>query len=157
MADRADYLPASRLQELAQQVDPRVKLDVEAEQVRILWRLKRAMMADQAIVHRRSCRMSPTTLSKTSQHLRASLPRIGAARFSRQRTYNSPSVRVGLDADARRPCAHSICAHTAEKNYNMRLVGVGDHMGELKDIKKTTATDAHKARLADVRRSKQQR
>ena len=42
-----------------------------------------------------------------------------------------------------------------EKNWNMRLVGVGDHVGELKVIKKTTVTDAHKGRLADVRRSKQ--
>ena len=37
----------------------------------------------------------------------------------------------------------------------MRLIGAGDHMGELKVIKKTTVTEAHKARTADVRRSKQ--
>ena len=36
----------------------------------------------------------------------------------------------------------------------MRLVGVSDSLGELKVIKKTTMTEAHKARLADVRRSK---
>ena len=40
----------------------------------------------------------------------------------------------------------------AEKNWNMRLVGVGDN--ELKVIKKTTVTEAHKGRLNDVRRSK---
>ena len=32
--ERADYLPSQRIQELAQQVDPRVTLDREAEQVR---------------------------------------------------------------------------------------------------------------------------
>ena len=36
----------------------------------------------------------------------------------------------------------------------MRLVGVGDNLGELKVIKKATMTEAHKGRLADVRRSK---
>jgi len=41
-----------------------------------------------------------------------------------------------------------------EKNWNMRLVGVGDNLAELKVIKKTTVTEAHKGRLADVRRSK---
>lgn len=48
-------------------------------------------------------------------------------------------------------------AHTwlAEKNWNMRLTGVGDHLGELKVIKKTNATEVHKGRLQDVRRSKQ--
>ena len=34
MAERADYLPPSSLQTLAQQVDPRVKLDNDATQVR---------------------------------------------------------------------------------------------------------------------------
>ena len=43
----------------------------------------------------------------------------------------------------------------AEKNWNMRLVGVGDHLGDLKVIKKTHVTEAHKGRLADVRKSKQ--
>ena len=37
----------------------------------------------------------------------------------------------------------------------MRLVGVGDHMGEMKVIKKSTTTEAHKGRVAEVRRSKQ--
>ena len=37
----------------------------------------------------------------------------------------------------------------------MRLTGVGDHLGELKVIKKTNATEVHKGRLQDVRRSKQ--
>ena len=36
----------------------------------------------------------------------------------------------------------------------MRLVGVGDNLADLKVIKKTSVTEAHKARLADVRRSK---
>lgn len=43
-----------------------------------------------------------------------------------------------------------------EKNWNMRLVGVGDHLAELKVIKKTTVTEAHKQRVNDVRRSKLQ-
>ena len=42
-----------------------------------------------------------------------------------------------------------------EKNWNMRLVGVGDHLGDLKVVKKTHVTEAHKVRLADVRKSKQ--
>ena len=42
----------------------------------------------------------------------------------------------------------------AEKNWNMRLVGVGDNLADLKVIKKTAVTEAHKGRLADVRRSK---
>ena len=36
----------------------------------------------------------------------------------------------------------------------MRLVGVGDNQAELKVIKKVTQTDAHKARVRDVQRSK---
>jgi hypothetical protein len=36
----------------------------------------------------------------------------------------------------------------------MRLVGVGDNLGELKVIKKTAVTEAHKGRVNDVRRSK---
>ena len=36
----------------------------------------------------------------------------------------------------------------------MRLVGVGDSLADLKVIKKTNVTEAHKQRLADVRRSK---
>ena len=42
----------------------------------------------------------------------------------------------------------------AEKNWNMRLVGVGDNLADLKVIKKPHVTEAHKLRLADVRRSK---
>ena len=38
----------------------------------------------------------------------------------------------------------------AEKNWNMRLVGVGDNLADLKVIKKTAVTEAHKGRLADV-------
>ena len=34
--DRSDYLPAAKLQELAQSIDPRVKLEPDAEQVRAL-------------------------------------------------------------------------------------------------------------------------
>ena len=36
----------------------------------------------------------------------------------------------------------------------MRLVGVGDSLGDLKVINKTRMTEAHKGRLADVRKSK---
>ena len=36
----------------------------------------------------------------------------------------------------------------------MRLIGVGDSLGDLKVINKTRVTEAHKGRLADVRRSK---
>ena len=36
----------------------------------------------------------------------------------------------------------------------MRLIGVWDNMQELKVIKKTTVTEAHKGRLNDVRRAK---
>ena len=46
------------------------------------------------------------------------------------------------------PCA------LAEKNWNMRLMGVGDNLADLKVIKKATFTEAHKGRVADVRRSK---
>ena len=34
MVDRSDYLPSSRLQELAKAVDPKLRLEPEAEQVR---------------------------------------------------------------------------------------------------------------------------
>ena len=40
-----------------------------------------------------------------------------------------------------------------EKNHGMKLIGVGDS-SDLKVIKKTAVTEAHKGRLADVRRSK---
>ena len=37
-----------------------------------------------------------------------------------------------------------------EKQWNLRLVGVGDSLGELKVIKKVTVTEAHKGRVVDV-------
>lgn len=43
---------------------------------------------------------------------------------------------------------------STEKNWGMRLVGVGDSLGDLKVINKTRMTEAHKGRLADVRKSK---
>ena len=49
-----------------------------------------------------------------------------------------------------RPCVRS---RIAEKNWNMRLPGVADAQ-ELKAIKKTSVTDAHRARVQDVRKSK---
>jgi hypothetical protein len=39
-------------------------------------------------------------------------------------------------------------------NWNMRLVGVGDHTGELKVIRKKNETEVHKSRKQEVRRSK---
>ena len=33
MADRSDYLPASRLQELAQAIDPKLQLEADATKV----------------------------------------------------------------------------------------------------------------------------
>ena len=43
---------------------------------------------------------------------------------------------------------------SAEKNWNMRLVGVADNLADLKVIRKSGMTDGHKVRLADVRKSK---
>ena len=45
-------------------------------------------------------------------------------------------------------------AHAAEKQWSMRLVGVGDHLGELKLMNKTKPTEAHTNRVPDVKRSK---
>ena len=47
-----------------------------------------------------------------------------------------------------------LLSRTAEKNWGMRLVGVGDSLGELKGITKTRVTEAHRGRMADVRKSK---
>ena len=77
-----------------------------------------------------------------------------AQQCERARVSSSSSPRVLLLPLTTPPrgCAVAL----AEKNWNMRLVGVGDHTaGEMKIIKKTNVTDAHKTRLADVRRSKQ--
>ena len=56
-------------------------------------------------------------------------------------------------------CVHStilkirLRSRITEKNWNMRLPGVADAQ-ELKAIKKTSVTDAHRARVQDVRKSK---
>jgi len=51
------------------------------------------------------------------------------------------------------PTPPLLCVFT-EMNWNMRLVGVGDHTGELKVIRKKNETEVHKSRRQEVRRSK---
>ena len=109
--DRSDYLPAARLQELAKQIDPLLRLEPEAEQV----------LQDVADDFVENVAAFACTLAKH----RAST------------TLAAKDIQLAL-----------------EKNWNMRLVGVGDSAAEIKVIKKTAVTDAHKTRLADVRRSK---
>ena len=78
-------------------------------------------------------------------------------------TLEARDIQLALGALCKRRMPAGSCTHdsecvcpvaVAEKNWNMRLVGVGDNLAELKVIKKTAVTEAHKGRLADVRRSK---
>ena len=179
--ERSDYLPSQILQELAKQVDPRVELDREAERVSaashtiLPWHQRRkahasrlanacywyqvmqdiaddfvenvAAFACELAVHR-----GGTTLEAKDIQLALG-------------THGSGSLGAGVCAASCTPtrphrsrakaATHPplLCVFT-EKNWNMRLVGVGDHTGELKVIRKTNATEVHKSRLQEVRRSK---
>ena len=81
------------------------------------------------------------------------------ANGSLQKPFPAPAPPSGADPLARHRASTTLAAKdiqlALEKNWNMRLVGVGDSAAEIKVIKKTAVTDAHKGRLADVRRSKQ--
>lgn len=113
MGDRSDYMAAARLQELTKQIDPRVSLEPEAEQL-----LKE--VADDFVE-------SLTAFAcELATHRNGTMLEI-------------KDIQLALD-----------------KNWGMRLVGVGDNNGEVRIIKKPPVmTEAHKARLADVKRSKQ--
>lgn len=95
MADRSDYLPAARLQELAQTIDPKLELEPLATQVGILPRIPRRRVPslprsmcidarDRRLTARRSCRISQMTLWRTWRRLRASWRATAAARRSRR-------------------------------------------------------------------------
>ena len=90
MADRSDYLPAARLQELAQTIDPKLELEPLATQVGILPRIPRRRVPslprsmcidahDRRLTARRSCRISQMTLWRTWRRLRASWRATAAA------------------------------------------------------------------------------
>jgi histone H3/H4 len=133
--DRSDYLPSSRLNELAQQIDPAIKLMPDAEQAR-----RPARPAA------RSGR-APTAVRGAPPQVLQDV----ADDFVENLTVFACELAVhrgGSQLEARD------IQLALEKNWNMRLLGVGDHVPELKQIKKTTVTEAHKNRLADVRRSK---
>ena len=111
--DRSDYLPSARLQELAHAIDPKLKLEPEAEQVL-------QDVADDFV-----------------ENLAAFACELAVHRAGT--TLEAKDIQLAL-----------------EKQWNLRLVGVGDSLGELKVIKKVTVTEAHKGRVNDVRRSKLQ-
>ena len=164
MADRSDYLPSQRLQELAEQADPNLKLEPDAEQacchLNTLQYLHSTLSAGGGCDCLRRCfKTLQMTSSRTSPFSLASWRCIEGAPLWRQKTSNLHSVRARLgDSDAHwalgGPDSATSWLCIAEKNWNMRLVGVGDQCGELKVIKKTGVTEAHRTRLGDVRRSK---
>lgn len=138
--DRSDFLPSARLQELAQATDPKLQLDPDAEQVLqdvaddFVENL--AAFACELAVHRGGQMLEARDIQLA----------LGAMLYK--------VCLAGLRVIALLFDTHHTYSVLTEKNWGMRLVGVGDSMGELKVIKKSTVTEAHKSRLADVRRSK---
>ncbi|KAL1530082.1 hypothetical protein AB1Y20_001004 [Prymnesium parvum] len=110
MAERSDFLPAQRLQELTSQIDPTIDLDREAQ----------AILQDVADDFVENVASFACELAKHREST----------------TLEAKDIQLAL-----------------EKNWNMRLPGVSDAQ-EMKAIKKTSVTDAHRIRMQDVRKSK---
>ena len=128
MADRSDYLPAARLQDLAQTIDPKLQLEPDATQVGDPFRSCRRRctrtphMRQDRCIHacasspvplsffHRFCRTSPMTSWRTWQHARASWRGTAAALSSRRATSSWLLVRVCQSASPHTPSCFSLRA-----------------------------------------------
>eukprot|EP00908_Phaeocystis_cordata_P011150 Transcript_21992.p2 GENE.Transcript_21992~~Transcript_21992.p2 ORF type:complete len:148 (-),score=31.86 Transcript_21992:176-619(-) len=144
MADRSDWCKSERITELAKQVDPNLTLDSEAHQV--LQDIAEdfvenvAAFACELVKHREGDTLEVKDLQLA----------IGAMCC----TWAHPGPKGWECRRGPVSCRSEPCLRTrpnTEKNWNMRLPGIGDN--ELRQIKKSSTTEVHRQRSLLVRRS----
>ena len=139
MTDRSDYLPQARLQKLAKEIDP--KLNLEQDAVQVLQDVADDFVENLGAF---ACELAKHRNGTT---LEARDVQLALGALAALPADSAPLLRCA--------CSRSPCPRLhSEKNWGMRLVGVGDSLGELKNIHKTRTTEVHKTRLQDVRKSK---